>query len=67
VPTTIRSNTPASYSSGFRVRAIAPGLSRILSPRPRPPAPMPRSWIYMMAILIACLIASMVIATIKLL
>jgi hypothetical protein len=27
---------------------------------------MPRSWIYMMAVLIACLIASMVIAVIRL-
>jgi hypothetical protein len=41
-------------------------LSRILSARPRAPGPMPRSWIYMMAILIACLIASIVIAAIKL-
>jgi hypothetical protein len=41
-------------------------LSRILSPRTARPGPMPRSWIYLMAILIACLIASMVIAVIKL-
>jgi hypothetical protein len=28
--------------------------------------PMPRSWIYSMAVLVACLLASMVIAVVKL-
>jgi hypothetical protein len=35
--------------------------------RSGPPLPMPRSWTYMMIVLVACLLASMVIALIRLL
>ncbi|MGH2987093.1 MAG: hypothetical protein ACRDLO_10460 [Solirubrobacterales bacterium] len=42
--------------------------ARILSRREPPLADsMPRSWVYMMAVLIACLITSIVIAAIRLL
>ena len=53
MPTTIRSNKTLSF---------APGCAPILSPDP----PMPASWRYMMIVLVVCLIASMVIAIVKL-
>ena len=54
VPTMIRSNKDSP--------SFAPDCAGIVSAGP----PMPRSWRYMMAVLIVCLIASMVIAVIKL-
>jgi hypothetical protein len=58
VPTTIRSNN-AALLLGI-ARAYYPGGASA------PPTEMPRSWTYMMAVLIACLVASMVIAAIRL-
>jgi hypothetical protein len=59
VPTTIRSNK-ATLLLGI-ARAYYPGRGG------PPPIEMPRSWTYMMAVLIVCLVASMVIAAIRLL
>jgi hypothetical protein len=60
VPTTIRSNkSDPPYSL---VRQAGPGVARILSGRVR----MPPTWKYMMVVLVACLIASMVIAIVRL-
>ena len=49
-------------SDRTRTPSFAPDCARILSPR----APMPASWRYMMIVLVACLVASMVIAVVKL-
>ena len=55
MPTTIRSNKDSP--------SFAPDCARHTI---RPEPAMPRSWRYMMVVLVACLIASMVIAVIKL-